>query len=184
MSQNPEHTPRADGTGNCNARDARLHIVEAKGTSDLAHMMEVMGSYAESDRDLNRKRDSVTKELRECGDNRRVFVAYESGTPVAFIELVIHRADNDPELADGREVAHVHNLQVRKDAQGRGIGTALMCYLERKASQMGKSKLTLGVDVSNARARRLYEWLGWQHMKDLRGPNGENDGVYLYKLID
>jgi ribosomal protein S18 acetylase RimI-like enzyme len=184
MSGNPEHTPREDTTGNSSARDVELHIVEAKGTSDLADMMGVAGSYAESDRDLNRTRDAITKELRECGSNRRVFLAHESARPIAFVELVLYRADNDPELADGQQVAHVHNLQVRKDAQGRGIGTALMCYLEKKARQMGKTKLTLGVDVGNARARRLYKWLGWQHMKDLRGPNGEDYGVYLYKAIE
>ncbi|MBD3333158.1 hypothetical protein GF356_09925 [candidate division GN15 bacterium] len=82
----------------------------------------------------------------------------------------------------------IRYLKVIKDAEPRFLSAdecrRLLDAADKRAHQMGKTKLTLGVDVGNARARRLYESLGWQRMKDLRGPNGEDDGVYLYKLID
>lgn len=161
-----------------------MTINEVHGMEALADLGQVSDTYAESDVEAARQRKALKDELQECGDNRRVFVACEKHVPVAFIELVLNSADNDPELANGKDVAHVHNLQVHKDVQGQGIGTRMMEYVEAIARETGMTKLTLGVDSNNHRARRLYEHLGWLHMKDVKGPSPEQDGMYLYKNLD
>ncbi|MBD3218991.1 MAG: GNAT family N-acetyltransferase [candidate division Zixibacteria bacterium] len=161
-----------------------MHIIEVNGSDALEALMTIATSYTVDDNDIERTREVIGQELAECGDNRRVFVAYKYDEPVAFVELVLKHADNDPELADGDAVAHAHNLQVHRNFQGRGIGTEMMHYLEMVARAMGKRKLTLGVDASNTRASRLYDKLGWMHLKDCPGPTPEQDGLYMYKDLD
>ena len=60
-----------------------------------------------------------------------------------------------------RPVLNIHDLVVLPDYRGRGIGSALLDELERRARAAGSSRLTLEVHDSNRDAKRLYERYGF-----------------------
>jgi ribosomal protein S18 acetylase RimI-like enzyme len=62
----------------------------------------------------------------------------------------------------GRPFANLHDFSVLPHAQGRGVGTALMDELERRARARGCCKITLEVNDSNEAAKRLYARVGFE----------------------
>lgn len=64
----------------------------------------------------------------------------------------------------GKPSVNLHDFSVLPEAQGRGVGTALLAELERRARERGCAKLTLEVHASNESAKRLYArfgFVGW-----------------------
>jgi ribosomal protein S18 acetylase RimI-like enzyme len=58
--------------------------------------------------------------------------------------------------------AHVEILAVEAAAQGRGVARALMDAIEQWAMRRGYTWVTLNVFDGNARARALYDSLGYE----------------------
>lgn len=56
-------------------------------------------------------------------------------------------------------VAEINALDA--NPQGRGTGSALIAAAEAVAGRRGHSEVGLGVELSNSRARRLYQRLGY-----------------------
>ena len=56
---------------------------------------------------------------------------------------------------------NIHDLAVREQDRGRGVGTKLIEAVMTQAKQIGACKLTLEVHDSNDRAKRLYRKLGF-----------------------
>lgn len=98
-------------------------------------------------------------------------------------QLVLKNADNDPELADGHRIAHVHNLWVRRDLGGKGFAREMMAALEAQAADLGFELLTLGVDDFNERAWRLYVSLGFEEFKREAGRSPEEQLILMRKPI-
>jgi len=72
----------------------------------------------------------------------------------------------------GGACGHVGDVVVTPAARGRGVGRALLAAGERWARERGYRMLTLNVFVGNARARALYEAIGFRpetvrHVKEL-----------------
>lgn len=65
-----------------------------------------------------------------------------------------------PELQQRGYSAEIGALYVLADAQGRGVGTALMAALARALRQQGHDAVSLWVLHTNTHARRFYEWRG------------------------
>jgi len=61
----------------------------------------------------------------------------------------------------GRAHAHVAVLAVRAEAEGRGVGRALLDGAEEWARRRGDPVITLNVFAENTRARAVYERLGY-----------------------
>jgi len=61
-----------------------------------------------------------------------------------------------------RATAHVCQVSVAPEAQGRGLGAALVTTALRAFSEQGLAAATLSVTVGNDRAHRLYELLGFR----------------------
>jgi ribosomal protein S18 acetylase RimI-like enzyme len=79
-----------------------------------------------------------------------------AGEPVGFVYL--------EELTDyftGQAHGHVSMLATVKGAEGRGAGTALLAAAEDWARRERLPYLTLNVFGTNARARALYERVGY-----------------------
>ena len=69
--------------------------------------------------------------------------------------------------------SHVSVLAVTRDAEGLGVGRALMDRAERWARERGHHRITLSVFEGNERARGLYERAGFssemrRYVKQLR----------------
>lgn len=60
-----------------------------------------------------------------------------------------------------RPLLNIHDLAVRPDLRGRGIGKALLAAVEAKALSLGCCKLTLEVLETNRRARDVYHAFGF-----------------------
>jgi ribosomal protein S18 acetylase RimI-like enzyme len=56
----------------------------------------------------------------------------------------------------------INTLAVSHDFQGQGIGTHLLSYAEHKARKMHYNQCALSVEMSNLRARYLYERIGYR----------------------
>jgi ribosomal-protein-alanine N-acetyltransferase len=67
--------------------------------------------------------------------------------------------------------AHVTNIAVRFDRRGMGLGEKLLQHQIANAIEYGMQRMTLEVRVSNDRAQRLYERLGFE-------PAGIRPGYY------
>jgi len=67
--------------------------------------------------------------------------------------------------------AHVTNIALRRDRRGRGLGELLLRRMMDQAAEYGMHRMTLEVRVSNERAQRLYERLGFE-------PAGIRPGYY------
>lgn len=64
-----------------------------------------------------------------------------------------------PEARD--DEYYLDSLAVDSSCQGQGIGTILIEAFEKRAQQLGHSKVMLIVDVNNPKAQKLYERLGY-----------------------
>ena len=65
-----------------------------------------------------------------------------------------------------RSNGHVCQVSVAPEAQGRGLGLALMLAALRSFDRQGLATATLSVTVANDRAHRLYERLGFQTRRE------------------
>jgi ribosomal protein S18 acetylase RimI-like enzyme len=65
------------------------------------------------------------------------------------------------ELLSHEPSAHLEVLVVRDDAEGQGIGKALIQAIEQAVRDLGARSVTLHVFASNTRARAVYERLGY-----------------------
>ena len=65
--------------------------------------------------------------------------------------------------------AWVQNIAVRRDAQRRGIGRALLEALLAEAARRGAGRVLLEVATDNAAAQRLYERYGFEPVTVRRG---------------
>ena len=61
-----------------------------------------------------------------------------------------------------RPALNIHDLAVSGACRGRGIGTALIAEVERRAREKGCSRVTLEVRAENSSARTLYARCGFE----------------------
>ena len=99
-------------------------------------------------------RRSVTEELvdRNAGVLDYVAVRGPAGLPIALGGVRFDRR---------RDSGTIYQLSVMPHLQSCGVGTTLIGALENRARDRGASRADLGVTDGNARARALYERLGY-----------------------
>jgi len=111
---------------------------------------------------------AVLGTLEQGTADSQVLVAERAGTVLGFIHLM-----TETDYYTGQSVGHIADLAVAAEAEGLGIGRAMMAAAEDWARHHGYSAMTLNVLVHNARARGLYEKLGYgaewvKYLKPLR----------------
>lgn len=85
---------------------------------------------------------------------RLLLAAYDGGTMVGTVQIITALPPNQPHRAE------IAKLLVHRSARGKGVGTALMVAVERRAKELGKTLLMLDT-VTGAEAERLYQRLDW-----------------------
>jgi ribosomal protein S18 acetylase RimI-like enzyme len=87
----------------------------------------------------------------------RVFLAYEDvrpiGMAICFVGFSTFRA---------KPLLNIHDIAVRPEARGKGIGRELLKAVEEDARALGCCKVTLEVRADNLRAQALYKSVGFQ----------------------
>ena len=143
---------------------ASIDVAEADLSDEalVARLFEILGAYARGPGGQNaplsdRARENLGPGLREH--------------PMAFV--LFGRLDGEIVGAAvcvwgfstfaGRPSLNLHDFSVLPEAQGRGVGTAILVALERRARDRDAAKLTLEVVGTNEGARRLYERFGFAH---------------------
>lgn len=103
---------------------------------------------------LAESEEQAWADLKDHVEHGVSLVAEEDGKPIGFAFTGIGR------LNPG--VAHLTDLYVVRGARGRGVGTKLIEEVERRVRERDIEHLSLNVLVTNTRARKLYERLGFE----------------------
>ena len=98
----------------------------------------------------------VRKQIRD--PDTMVLVASVAGDMQGF--AIMKFLDDD---------AHLFLLAVQSKRQGRGIGRALVEWLEKSCRTAGIQRIRLEVRASNKPARRFYEKLGYRFLSQIGG---------------
>lgn len=147
-------------TSNANTRVA----IRSATSADRPLLSALADRLADFDRPAWRSFAEIAE-----GDRRALFEAIDQPRPGT--ELFIAELDGCPagcllmwtleDYFSQRWHAHVSVIAVTKDAEGRGVGRALMDYAERWARVRGHQTITLSVFEGNRRAQALYERAGY-----------------------
>ena len=89
--------------------------------------------------------------------SREVYVATIDGEVAGFVILVLR----------GAFVGYIQTIAVREDCRGRGLGSQLMAFAERRIFRESPNAFICVSDF-NTRARKLYERLGYVVVGELR----------------
>ncbi|HEX7341571.1 MAG TPA: GNAT family N-acetyltransferase [Rhodanobacteraceae bacterium] len=103
-------------------------------------------------------REDIAHHLADQPAGSFMFIAEDrgNGQPVGFIHL-----KKVQDFFNGRTNCHISDLAVAPDAEGRGIGRALMDHAGQWAREHHCHMLTLAVFPGNERARKLYAGCGF-----------------------
>ncbi|QMV43256.1 ribosomal protein S18-alanine N-acetyltransferase [Cohnella cholangitidis] len=98
-----------------------------------------------------------------------------------FAKYMIMESDNDIIGYGGMwliiDEAHVTNIAVRTQFQGKGYGRSLLTEMMKTAYFLGARRMTLEVRVSNERAQSLYRKMGFS-------PSGVRPAYYSDNMED
>lgn len=145
-----------------------LKLTSSIDRNDINKVLSIVATFGADEQGLFKIQEYIKEELNELGDNRVLYFLEESSV-IAMVQLIFKNADDDPDLANGKDIAQVHSLQVSKIEHRRGYGYKFMQLLELEAKSLGIIKLTLGVDSDNEKAMNLYRKLNYTLMKTLEG---------------
>lgn len=150
----------------------------------LEKLLSIARSFGGSTDELENISEYLKTEIAEIGDNRLLyFLSSKNEGTIGTAQLILKNADNDPELANNYNMAHVHGLQIDKRFHRKGLGRKLMQYLEDDSKRRGITKLTLGVDGDNIKAISLYKSLQYKKFKECEGRDPGSKLYYMCKEL-
>jgi len=100
----------------------------------------------------------LTKALQNNDENDAMFIAEdESRTPLGFL-----RVNMQEDYFTGEQHAHVNDIVVAAEAEGKGAGKLLLAKADEWAKEKNARWITLNVFDENFRARNVYEKAGYK----------------------
>jgi len=110
--------------------------------------------------DLNERRDLAKQFLGEItSGNRTTWLYFADDKPVGEISLVRHMDEPDYTIPGKR--AYLSHLLVLPKYRNRGIAGALITHLLEQAKNWDYQEVSLGVDLDNYPAIKLYTKYGF-----------------------
>lgn len=109
--------------------------------------------------------------------NRQVYVYKINGEFIGEGALVFDSDDSDYTI-EGRRI-YISRMIVKKEYRNHGIGSEILKFLIEKATEMGYTELTIGVDKDNKNAIHLYKKYGFT---EILFDGADENGEY-YKLM-
>jgi ribosomal protein S18 acetylase RimI-like enzyme len=105
--------------------------------------------------DMSKKPDMARRFYRELVSGNRITFVYIRGDEfMGEASLMFDR--NDPDYTIQGKRIYLSRMVVKKSHRRQGIGTALLKHVCSYASNLGYAEMSLGVDVRNGIARKLY----------------------------
>jgi ribosomal protein S18 acetylase RimI-like enzyme len=140
-------------------------VIRPATRQDRAFVLSLADRLAE----FNHPRWRTAEEIAE-GDRRALASAFDSPKPdEALFVAELHRKPAGclllwtlEDYFSGERHTHISVLAVAREAEGKGVGRALIEHAERWARERGHARLTLSVFEANERARHLYERTGFE----------------------
>ena len=120
-------------------------------------------------------KDRFYKEL--LSKNRVTFIYTKDEEYIAEISIVFNKNDEDYSIPDKR--LYISRIIVKKEFRGKGYGKKLMNYVIEFAKREKYKELSLGVNLDNYIALKLYVNLGFTKIQYI---GEDSDGKYV-KLI-
>lgn len=120
-------------------------------------------------------KDRFYKEL--LSKNRMTFVYIKDNEYIAEISIVFNKNDRDYSIPGKR--LYISRIIVKKSLRGQGYGKKLMNYVIDYAIKNKYEELSLGVNLDNYIALKLYVGLGFTKIQYI---GEDSDGKYV-KLI-
>lgn len=117
-------------------------------------------------------------------DGRAVtYVIIDGNEPIGEVTLDFYaesygKPETRSKLADSHAAAYITALRIRKEYEGKGLGSGLMQYLENSAKQMGFQILTIGVEAKETRNLAIY--LHWGYNRFITAENDGGELVLFY----
>lgn len=127
--------------------------------------------------DLQKHADLAGQFLRELETGNRVTTLCREGEDVCGEVSLVRNMDDPDYTRPGR--LYVSHLVVRRDLRRRGVGRLLLDHAAGQAREMGASELSVGVDLDNYPALRLYWSAGFTRLLFV----GEDGGGRFVKLL-
>ena len=127
---------------------------------------------------MNRQKDLAEKFYAELlSGNRTTYIYTVDDEFVGEISLVRDMKDSDYTISGKR--AYVSRLIVKPEFRRRGIGRKLVDFIFEEAIKSDYSELSIGVDVDNFAALKLYVNAGFDKIVYI---GADNQGKYM-KLL-
>ncbi len=128
--------------------------------------------------DMEKHSDLAARFYSELLAGERITCVFERDG--AFLgEISLKRETNDPDYTIPGQRVYVSRLIVKPEERRKGIGKALVEYAVRQAESMGFSELSIGVDIDNYPALRLYADAGFREIVVV----GEDEQGRYMKLL-
>ena len=105
--------------------------------------------------DMKKHSELAEKFLNELKSGNRITYIYKDGDDfIGEISLVKEMNDTDYTIPNRR--IYVSRLIVKPEYRRQGIGKMLVEYVTDKAKELGYSEMSIGVDIKNYAALKLY----------------------------
>ena len=113
--------------------------------------------------DMNKQKALADQFYNEIiSGNRKTYIYSIDDEYIAEISLVYEMNDFNYTIPNKR--AYVSRLIVKKEFRQRGIGKELVQFIKIKAKEEGFSELSIGVDLDNYPALKLYITSGFNQI--------------------
>lgn len=127
---------------------------------------------------MQKQGELAARFLREMREGIRTTYIYRiDGDYIGEISIVTDAGDPQYTIPDRR--LYVSRLIVKDEYRRQGIGKKLVDFIVRKAQQEGYRELSIGVDLDNYPALRLYAQMGFDRIVHI----GEDEYGRFVKLI-
>jgi ribosomal protein S18 acetylase RimI-like enzyme len=147
--------------------------IERAKTSEDVFAIAALYPTKTQDQRAEMIRNNLAPELLAHEQGKRTILLAKAGAAVVgTVQVVWDNVDEEPAL-QAPQAAVIYHLRTHPDHQGKGIGKHLVDAAERLAMTRGRTRVTLGVEPDNARARRLYQKWGYREFHRYRGQHDE-----------
>ncbi len=118
---------------------------------------------------------------RELYSGNRIAYIYQiDGENIAEISMVFDA--DDPDYTIEQQRAYISHLVVRREYRRQGLGRELVRFITDKAIEMGYRELSIGVDLNNYPAIKLYVDCGFDKVIFI-GKDEQGEYMKLLKTV-